>query len=475
MAVVKNASFAGASIYEVDPGALTLTSTLKNVQGDVAAVLERVTDKTIALDIDHSGPGRGCPLGIPVVDQLVIKSTLLGTGFNKNGDADDDRLQFPWFVLVPPGETEMVVDVTFGGTGYDDSVLAPQCRLSTVTSFTSAVGDDLDVDMQLRSVRPSVDLNGRAPGGKRPGLTRYRARFTGLTSGIALLTVSFSQYSAIVGSGANEVRSSAFLHHVGARFGRGPAPALPADARSSTNDAPVQAPASTQALFFQQMDAALFTKDEAITGFHTSRIDANINGLAENLTGAPAWKNATYTHTESALLNPTRDRFRAFTRKTFANEPIPKIPVCSHNFGGIKETGYYLVDPATPASVSARRAFAPYASSSASAELGSGRARCPDIPSGTMRWAILVGQSPSSGAGFANVRAQAQMGAAAASALVTPTALTGAAHLAVAQGTGLAFTRDSSSNRLRAFLSQAAGVFDSLNYCLITAAVWIEE
>lgn len=472
MAVVKNATFQGANIYEVDPGAITLTSTLKNVQGDLAALHERLTDKTVVDSIDHSGPGRGCLLGIPVVDQLVSKSTLLDEGGAKNGGADDDRVQFPWFVLVPPGETELVVDVTFAGTNYDLATLLPSCRLSSVTSFTAAIGSSLDVAMQFLSERETVDLNPRAAGGVRVGVTRYRARFTGLTAGIALLTLSFSQYGSVVGSGSSVVKSPVNLRHVGARFARGPAAITP-DSRGTTNEAPVQAPTSTQALFFQQMDEAIFTKDEAITGFHTSRIDANINGLAENLSGSPAWTNGAYTHTESALLNPTRDRFRAFTRKTFAGEPLPKIPVCSHNFGGMKETGYYLVDPSTPASVADRKAYAPYATSSASTELGSGRARCPDVPSGTMRWAVLVGQA--SGVGHANTRAQVQMGTATASALVTPTALTGASHLAVAQGSGLAFTRDSSSNRLRAFLSQAAGVFDSLNACLLAAAVWIEE
>jgi hypothetical protein len=92
-----------------------------------------------------------------------------------------------------------------------------------------------------------------------------------------------------------------------------------------------------------------------------------------------------------------------------------------------------------------------------------------------MRWAVLFGQSPSSGAGFTNVRAQVQMEGATASALVAPTAMTGATFLGVAQGAGLAFNVDSASARLRVFASQVAGVFNSFNYCLLAAAVWIEE
>lgn len=461
MAVVKNATFQGASIYEVDPGAVTLASTLENVQGDVAAILERLTDKTVALDIDHSGPGRGCPLGIPVVDQLVNKKTTLGAGLNKNGDADADRLQFPWFVFVPPGEEEVVVDVTFGPAAIEMDRLIPRCRLSSPTAFTTAVGADLDLDMSAIEVVAGRD-----------GFTRCRARFTGVTAGLALLTLSFEQTALIIQIGGTQANDEPTLRDVVVRFGRG-ASTITTDDRDVANGAQVQTPTSTQALFFQQMDAALFNVPDAITGWHTSRLDANINSLAEYMTGAPAWKNGTYTQTESALLTPTRDRFRAFTRRTFANEPIPKIPVASHNYGGIKETGYYLVDPATPGSISARRAYAPFSTTTASTELGSGRTRCPDIPSGTMRWAVLVGQS--SGVGFTNVRAQVQMEAATASALVTPTALTGAAHLAVAQGSALAFNRDSSSARLRVFLSQAAGGVDPLNYCLLAAAVWIEE
>jgi hypothetical protein len=464
MALVKNATFQGASLYEVDPGSVTLTTTVKNVQGDAAAILERLTDKTVADDIDHSGPGRGCVLGIPPVNQLVNKSLELGgtPGF-KDGGFDDDRLQFPWFVYVPPGETDLVVEVTFGTGGVDLDLLAPSCRLSSPTSFTTLVADTLDATMTGIESSNGVD-----------GFTRCRTRFTGLTAGLALLMVSCAQTARNVVIGDTLVSETTSIRDVVVRFGRGPSARID-NVYSSTNNTPVQTPTASQALFFQQMDDALFVNGEALTGFHTSRLDANLNALAEFLTASPAFGNATYTHTESALLAPTRDRFRAFTRKTFANEPLPKIPVASHNFGGVKDTGYWLVDPATPASVTDRKAYAPYATSSASVELGSGRAHCPDVPSGTMRWAVLVGQSASVAAGFTNVRAQVQMEGATASALVTPTAVTGATFLGIAQGTALAFTRDSPSNRLRVFLSQAAGVFDSRNYCLLAAAVWIEE
>jgi hypothetical protein len=425
-------------------------------------LLERLTDKTVALDIDHSGPGRGCPLGIPPVNQFVRKYLELGStaGF-KNGGFDDDRLLVPWFVLVPPGETELVVEVTFLSPNV--AALAPSCRLSSTSSYTAAVSDNLDVAMTLVETEREPFSVGR-----------YRARFTGLTAGLALLSLTCAQTSIAELIGDDVINVYATLNDVVVRFGRGPAQRL-INTLGTTNDAPVQAPTSTQALFFQQMDDALFVNGDAITGFHTSRIDANINGLDEFLTGSPAWRNATYAHTESALLAPTRDRFRAFTRRTFANEPLPKIPVASHNYGGIKDTGYWLVDPATPASVTDRKAYAPYATSSASTELGSGRSHCPDVPSGTMRWAVLFGQSPSSGAGFTNVRAQVQMEGATASALVAPTAMTGAGPLGVAQGTGLAFNVDSASARLRVFASQVAGVFNSFNYCLLAAAVWIEE
>lgn len=462
MAIVKNATFKGASLYEVDPGQITLTSTLKNVQGDAAALLERLTDKTVALDIDHSGPGRGCVLGIPVVNQLVRKSLELGSapGF-KNGGVDSDRLLFPWFVLVPPGETELVVELTFALPNVD--ALAPSCRLSSTSSYTTAVSDNLDVAMTL------------VEAGQEPErLGRYRARFTGLTAGLALLSVTCAQTYTSVPAGDLVSKDYATLNDVVVRFDRGPAQRI-ISTFGATNDAPVQAPTSTQALFFQQMDDALFVNGDAITGWHTSRLDANLNALTEYMTGAPAWQNATYTQTESALLTPTRDRFRAFTRRTFANEPLPKIPVASHNYGGMKVTGYWLVDPSDGSSVAARKAYAPYSTTSASTELGSGRAHCPDVPSGTMRWAVLLGQNASSAAGFADVRAQVQMEAATASALVVPTAMTGFSYLGVAQGSALAFNRDSSSARLRVFASQVAGVFSSLNYCLLAAAVWIEE
>jgi hypothetical protein len=466
MAIVKNATFQGASLYEVDTGAVTLTSTLKNVQGDAAAMLERITDKTVANSIDHSGPGRGCPLGIPPVNQLVRKDLKLDAGNSKNGGRDANRLLFPWLVYIPPGEEDVDVDVVFRRVAVDLGVFAPVCRLSSPTNYTVAVGDSLTAAITAQG--PGTG-GAAGSGGNR---LECRARFRGCAAGLALLVLDLGQASATYVVDGVAYDETAILESVTVRFARG-ATSTQVYQHGATNEAPVQAPTASQALFFQQMDDSIFAVEEAITGFHTSRLDANLNGLAESVTGAPAFGNATYTHTESALSSPSRDRFRAFTRRTFANEPLPKIPVASHNYGGIKSNGGYLVDPATPASVAARQAFAPYATSSASVELGSGRSQCPDVPSGTMRWAVLVGQS--SAVGFTNVRAQTQIEGSAASALVTPTALTGATFLGIAQGTGLAFPRDSSVARLRVFLSQAAGIFDPLNYCLLTAAVWIEE
>ena len=457
MALLKNLTFAGSPIYDVDPGVETFARTLANAQGDIAGLLALSTDNTETDHANHSGDGRGALIGNHWVNQAMGLGLGLDTGGAKNGGVvAGDAYNFFWFVRIEPGETEVLVEATFSNLidGF-----RPRASLSLTTNIATAVGDDLEQELT---------------GDTGAGLRMLSCLFTGCAAGLALLTIALD---CTRDTGGTVLLDSTELVDVVVRKNRAGVVKVAAT-RDTSNPVSVVAPGAAQALFFQQIDQAVFSVsfgEQAITGWHTSRIDRNINAVVEFLTGAPAGTNATYTHTESALLSPTRDRFKAFSRKTFATEPIPIIPIASVCLGGIKDDGGYLVDPASGPSVAARRAFAPYATSAVAVSLCRVGCRMPDIPdagSSVLRWAVLVGQS--SAAGHTNTRVQIQMGGETASALTAPTAITGAAHLAVLTGTALDMRRDQ-RDEIKVNLSQVAGVFSSLDYCLLAAAVWVEE
>jgi hypothetical protein len=244
---------------------------------------------------------------------------------------------------------------------------------------------------------------------------------------------------------------------------------------------PVEAPLSSEHLRFQDMSADAFNSALPLHGWSTAWLDRNINGIMESMTGAPAGTNEDYTHTESALSNPTRDRFRAFTRKTFADEPIPLIPLLSHCTGGIKNTGGYLVAPRATAGGSAttseqqRKAFAHYFNVTTKAEW-SHLCQMPDLPSGAgiIRWAALLGTS--GGVTWSNVRVSARWFFETESGTVTPTVVANTSGvLAYAQGTVPAHIRDG-LNTFRVFVEKVSGgTYVPTDYALLAVALWVEE
>jgi hypothetical protein len=470
MAILRNTGpYLGSPLPDVDVGALTYRRVLKNAQADIAGARYLATDDTVTDHINHSGGPRGARMGIPWVCQTMDAGLSLDAGGAKNGGhVSGDIFEFHWLIIVPAGEDTIRVDVRLAGVGgvvngeWTDLTrsYAPRCRLSSSTDVTTAAGDDL-----------TVALSGTEAGGDFNGV----AIFTGVAAGLALLTVQINTTPFDI-VGHDVLTRVADIIVRPARNGV----ARLQPTRRSDDTVPVVAPGASEAHFHQVMDDESFASvgipDPAISGWHTSRIDANENALEEWASGAPAGGNATYVQTEDALRNPTRDRFRAFTRKTFTDEPIPVIPILSACFGGIKDDGGYLVHPTTLASYTTRTGFAPFATSASSAELGSVLAQIPDVPSSpsVLRWAILVGQS--SGVGFTNIRVAPSVGASAGASGVAPTALTGAGHLALATGTALAFSRDDDPDdcRLRVFgLNLAA--HSELDYCILAAAMWVQE
>jgi len=466
MAIVKNTTFKGLSVYDVDPGAATEARTIRNVQGDVAGALAHLVDDTDPLHIDHSGGSRGALLGIPWVSQAVGYDTKIDAGGAKNGGTSGPQY-YPYLVRcdASTGETGFIVDVTIQSQNYTYS--NPRVRVSMSGDFAVPATSGA-LERPLLFVRP--DEGGAQIGtGQTAENFLLRARIDDVAgTAIVLVTLIFDGFAD------NDAPVS--ILDVTIRSLREPRATM-SPTNDPANPVPVVAPASTAALFHQSMDDSIFADGEGATGWHTSRLDRNINGLLEYATGAPAGKNATYTHTESALRNPTRDRFGAFTRKTFADEPIPVIPVASVNFGGVTAIGY-LANPAVPASLAARKSFAPFPASSGGNVIAECGMCMPDVPSSpsVLSWAVLMGRGASTSALWSDVRMNLACGSSASTlgALMTPIA-NSPNGWAIADGTALAFARDSTNNRLRIFPSQPTGSWNTDAYCVLAAAAWIEE
>ena len=451
MAVVKSTSFQGSPMVDVDPDVETWQRVLRNAQGDIAGTLDDLTSTAAATPIVHGGVGNGSLLGIPWVSQCLDRTLDFDTGGAKDGGATDTVFH-PWFVVVEPGETSVVVEITIGNATLAANFanrFVPRLRFCQAADFDTAGGAVLETTMTVSgSLR--LRLSATVTGITTPGLYLAIFMIESISTSDSVSELTCELVDCVIRKKRNKRRRGDVV-------------------RDETNPTPVQAPTGATSLFHQSMDETLFGVGDAMTGWHTSRLDRNINGLMEFMTGSPAGTNEDYTHTEDALINPTTPRFNAPNRKVHSSHPLPVIPIVSHCHGGIKRTGGYLVSPSTPASVAARRAFAPYPLVVTELDYGGLTVRVPDVPSGKLSWAILVGQS--NAAGFANVRVAPRLTT--TPTMVTPTALTGATYLALAQGTTLDFDPDEIAS-LFSRMSLVAGVHDPLGYCLLATCLWVQ-
>jgi hypothetical protein len=466
MTFLKNDIFAGVNLLSVEPDSLIKTNDVAIAQGDIAGVKAHLFDEdgdssTLGISIDHSGPGRGALLGYPLVNQATTwRLDMDGTAAKNGGILSGDRWWFAW-VLPPHNEDLLRVTIEIA-----DPLLSSffPCRLRLVSTSDVSV-NRMDRSEELFIVRRSERS------------TRLIATLRGVTKGLpAILLFDIDAVSTTWDQ----------IVSVIVRPARAGVPASDI-ARDGTNPVPVVVPTSSEHLRFQDMSADAFDVSLPLHGFATAWLDRNINGIMESMTGAPAGTNQDYTHTESALSNPTRDRFRAFTRKTFEHEPIPLIPLLSHCTGGIKNTGGYMVDPRASAGASRttsednRKAFAHYFNTTSKAEWNH-LCVMPDLPSGLsditsdyiIRWAVLLGTSDA--VDWGEVRVSARWAGETESGTVTPTVVANTSNvLAYAQGTLPAHVRDN-SERVRFFVEKVAGSnYKPADYSLLAVALWVQE
>jgi hypothetical protein len=455
MTFLKNTTFVGVNLINVEPDSFIRTADIATAQGDIAGVKAHLFDNTEPGHIDHSGPGRGALLGYPLVNQATTwRLDMDGTAAKNGGILSGDRWWFAW-VLPPHNEDLLRVTIEIA-----DPLLSSffPCRLRLVST------SDVSVNRMDRSEELFIVRQGQRG-------TRLIATLRGVTKGLPAILLfdvdavptTWDQIVSVI------VRP--------ARAG------VPASdiARDGTNPVPVVVPTSSEHLRFQDMSADAFNVALPLHGWSTAWLDRNINGIMESMTGAPAGTNQDYAHTESALSNPTRDRFRAFTRKTFADEPIPLIPLLSHCTGGIKNTGGYMVDPRASAGASRttsednRRAFAHYFNTTSKAEWNH-LCVMPDLPSGVgiIRWAVLLGTGDT--VDWGEVRVSARWAGETESGTVTPTVVANTSNvLAYAQGTLPAHVRDN-SERVRFFFEKVAGSnYKPIDYSLLAVALWVQE
>lgn len=359
MARVKNASFVGATPFDVDVDALTLGRVLQNAVGDTALVYDKLTGENAeALPVNHTGPGRGCVLGVPLWNQYIGRSiNYVATGTAKGGIPGLIYLIAHPFYL-PRGESSLTVRlVTEGG---NLAALRPSVRVTSTTGVTRQAAA-----MEVEDGEAFARLSGMTEG-LNLVFVEVNTQGSALTD---LLLLSWHGYFDRIRQTGSAVRAPTGSTAVG-----------------------VTTPSATQAVAFTDMDTSWFSSGAAFDGFLTSHLDRNLNGLAEFGSGWPAGGNVSYTHVDhdGAGLpdptNPARSRFHAHTRTLLANEAEIDFPVWCEALGAMGTDGVAVAAVgATAPTVGMLQWFAPYPTTNALAPITRTLIRYPDFQSTSSR------------------------------------------------------------------------------------------
>lgn len=448
MARKKNATFQGATPFEVDVDALTLKDTIENAVGDTALVFDVLTGENgEANTIRHIGGGRGCPLGVPLWQQFIYRSlNYYGTGTAKGGTAGATWLiAHPFF--VPEGEDKITCRLEVDG---------PFAEMGPVVRVTGTTGTDVGSPRPLVARQDEPDA--------------YECEVDGLSTGLYLVFVE-----------ANTAESgtvAVVLKTWHGYFPRKRAMQSEATRSQSAQNVGVTTPNAAEGVAHVNFDAALFSYDNPIDGYVVAHLNRNLTGLEEYGSGWPAGGNETYTHVDQTSggvaddTDPARSRFHACTRALYASEPELDFPWVAEGIGAYSQNATPVIDPkATAPTDGMLEWFAPYPLTASSIVMHRLPGRAPDFQtsSSRLKFAVLA-----AGDALANWRTSVNAGGGAVTSAFGTAFSVGAAPgncWAVATGSALAFTGDAvstieiSTDKTTAFAGTYTEFF-LMGYCL---------
>lgn len=439
----KNSSFVGGTVRDTRIGTATFTRLIENAAGDTALTFDKATgsNSEAGVIVHDGGDGTGALLGMPIVNHWVGRSMLLTSPTTKGSSGGlGDTWFYPTAFHLATGETELRVEVCMK-LFADTAELAPYAKVVTASSGATA-------DLQ-----PLVDSQGSFGEDNL-----YTAHLTGLTAGWNILLLGLDTSSA----GATNIGKLQYVRarprkslggHIGSAYERGNAHQPVYDEGGSR--AGVSTPSATEGVVNQLLHAATFADLESIDGYTLSRLNRNINGLAEFITGFPAGGNQAYVHEDQDGTataddsNPARSRFEAHTCSLYASEGELDFPLLSESFGSFLAAGLFSVGLAEPPTVGALGCFAPWistANETVEHTIHSVPVRMPDFQSASSRLqcAVLIGSEHNGTADPTQWTIKAATSA--GSATAAPVAVTGfSSHLWLATISAIPFTGDAAS------------------------------
>lgn len=395
MARKKNGTFVGVGISDVDADAPSFGRVVENAVGDTALIFDKITGSHAEAVTVHSGGPLGALLGMPLINHHVDRSLnlsgILGAKGASGGIGDTWIYACP--ILVPAGETSVLVEAVFAFLPGAEDIVKPYARVCTTAN--------VEVDRQVLT---------HAISGGENGQFRW-TRLTGLSSGWNLFFIGMdTEHNADLGaSGAIgrllDVRVRPRNVVRGLTIGDGVellqylAPGPPHTSGGNTI-AGVTTPAAADGVNQHSFDTTMFGNLQPIDGRTLAGVNRDLNGLLEYITGWPAGGNSSYVHQDqdgggaADPSDPARSRFDAHTQSLYGTEGELDFPVWCEGFGSFLAVGgKFIVALAEPPTVGMLDWYAPWPRTIAEQTIRQTLIPLADFPTGPahLKCAVLLG------------------------------------------------------------------------------------
>lgn len=345
MARVKSAVFAGSPPSDVAPDSPTWRRVIRTAIADLALVYDKATGQNGEIEVaTHDGTaGRGARLGVPWINQIlsgrddragqpgIDLSYMMSkyTGTKGDGSRGDNTIIFGVPVFVPPGETDMTIQIAGRGLG----TWRWSAELLLESTGASLFRSELVHATMGGSAIEVVGLSTADNGTDGAGV-------------LCLLLISADTSEGALSSGTTPegVIRAMSLFAGPTRMRQGSSSPI----RRSGSPYPINVGATSWVP--RDFDATLFADRLPLHSYLTGGATHNLHWLIEYITGHPVGGNAAYSLVDSAATNPVTSAFMAHTRTQFANEPEVAWPLLAQAFGAAMPDGFLVVDAAPPVS-----------------------------------------------------------------------------------------------------------------------------
>lgn len=456
-----NAVFGGTPVADVDVDAPTFKRTPQHLAGDVALTHDIVTGKnsiSSTVTVVHNGEsGRGCPLGLPLVNQYIGADMVLATPAAKDASGGvGDTIIAPYVLFLPTGEDTLHVAVygSFHERFHDMAHAHVQVYDSSMVLIT-------DEDMTFSSTE--------AVAGE--GSSALTVTISDLTPGLLIVFISARTDQLPT---ASDIQVG-FIRSVSIHHGRKRNQAIEPFISQAVG---IWEPSATQGVAHRDFDTDFFDLLQPISAYELVGINRNINGLKEFISGAPAG-NGSYTHEDHDGggapddVNPARSRFDAHTQSSVhPDEPEVEFPVWAATFGAFLRSGKFVVDLAEPPTMGMLDFYAPWPQATSAQEISKTFCFIPDFQtaSSNLKLVVLLGSESSPDVGDWTVKGKIDGTTSTGSA---PVAIDADDNFWLSQESGLAFTPDEAQQC--AIVTERSGAKTGIGeMCVLAACLYFD-